>query len=389
MKRKIEIGTAIFLMMACSILACLITYTFVTSKMTTVFATSDKYAKLSQVEQIVASRYVNEFTEDKAMNNILSAYVNSVDQYGQYMDAEAYQKYRDQSNGKNVGLGITVQYVSSTGYMKVVKVDRSSSTYEAGVKAGDIIYKIDGTEVSTMTEQKARDLLNGKVGSSTVLSIYRGEKTLEKQVLYSEYTSSTVSSRQSGEIGIIRFEGFDSNTAAEFDKAYDELKDDHIKALIFDVRNNDGGDLDAVCAVLDKILPKGVIVTTESKSGGKGESVMSDSSEILLPMCVLINNKTYGAAELFAADIRDYQKGTLVGVTTCGKAVAQQIIPLGDQTAVYLSTQKYYPASGKSFEDTGVAPNVTIKMSDADLEIFYELSDQQDQQLQKAISLLQ
>ncbi len=388
MKRKIEIGTAVFLMMACTILACLITYTYLTSKMTTVFATSEKYSKLSQVDQIVASRYINEYHQDEALDGVISAYVASVDKYGKYMDANAYQLYRDRLNGKSAGLGVTVKYVSSTGYMKVVKVNKASSAYNVGVKPGDMIYKIDGKDVVSMSEAEASTLLNGKAGTSTVLSIYRGDETLEKEVLYSEYTTVTVSSKVlNGKIGWIRFESFDANTLKQFKKEFAALQNEGVTSLIFDLRNNDGGDIDSVCSVLDMILPKGTIVTTENKATGKSDPVVSDSSQISLPMCVLINGNTYGAAELFAADIRDFGKGKLIGETTAGKAVAQQIVPLGDQTAVYLSTQKFFPTSGKSFEDIGVKPDISVKMADADLENFYQLSESDDVQLQQAIKL--
>ncbi|MBQ6946508.1 MAG: S41 family peptidase [Clostridia bacterium] len=391
MKRKIELGTAIFLMMACTILACLITYTFITSKMTTVFATVEKYSKLSQVEQIVASRYImDSYDEMQAMDGILKGFVAAADPYGKYMDAAAYQQYQAETNGKYAGLGITVRYISSTGNMKVTKVNRGSSADSVGVKAGDIVYKIDGVDVTTMSETDAQNLLKGKAGTTTVLSIYRNNESLEKEVTYSEYTASTVSyAVLDSKIGYIRFDAFDTNTASEFKKAYNSLVDEEITSIIFDVRNNSGGTLESVCTILDAVLPKGNIVTVTSKSGTKTSTIQSNSKQINLPIAVLINENTYSGAELFAAAIRDYKKGTLVGVKTFGKGVAQQIIPLGDQTAVYLSTQLYYPPSGESFDGVGVSPDVQIAMSDEDLENFYELTREEDIQLQKAIETLE
>lgn len=388
MKRKIELGTAIFLMMVTAILACLITYTFITNKMDTVFTTVEKYSKLIQVEQTVAARYVDEYDEAVTMDGILSGFVSAADPYGRYMNADAYQKYQDESNGKYAGLGITVRYISSTGNMKVTKVNRGSSADSVGVQAGDIVYKIDGVDVSTMTEADAQTLLKGKAGTSTTLSIYRDEEPMEKKVTYSEYTSSTVEYRAIGDVGYIRFDAFDTKTASEFKKAYQTLKNNDVTSLIFDVRNNNGGTLESVCEILDAILPKGTIVTIEAKGGSKTSTIQSDSDQITMPMTVLINENTYSAAELFAAAIRDFKKGTLLGVTTYGKGVAQQVIPLGDQTAVYLSTQIYYPPGGESFDGVGVIPDVVEKMSDEDLSNFYELTDAEDGQLQKALSLM-
>ncbi len=389
MKRKIELGTAIFITMAAVILSCLITYTFITSKMKTVFATVEKYSKLSQVEQIVAARYMDSYDETLTMDGILSGFVSAADPYGKYLNGTAYQQYLDESNGKYAGLGITVRYISSTGNMKITKVNRGSSADSVGLKAGDIIFKIDGVDITTMSETEAQNLLKGKAGTTTVLSIYRGEESFDKEVTYSEYTASTVSySVINDTIGYIRFDAFDVNTSSEFKRAFNSLEDDGITSLIFDVRNNKGGTLESVCEVLDSILPKGVIVTVESKSGAKTSSIQSNSKQITMPMTVLINENTYSGAELFAAAIRDYKKGKLIGSKTFGKGVAQQIIPLGDQTAVYLSTQLYYPPSGTSFDGVGITPDIAVDMSDEDLENFYELTKEDDVQLQAAIDAL-
>jgi len=389
MKRKIEVGTAIFLMMACTILACLITYTFITNKMKTSFAISEKYAKLSQVEQVVAARYIDEYDEGKTMDGILSGFVTSVDSYGKYLDAAAYQQYQDEINGKFAGLGITVRYIASTGNMEITKVNGGSSASSVGVRAGDIVYKIDGVDVATMSETDAQNLLKGKAGTKTVLSIYRGDETIEKELTYSEYTATTVSYKVINDtVGFMRIEAFDTNTASEFKRAYKALKDKGVKSLIFDVRNNAGGTLESVCEILDVIVPKGTIVTIESKSGTQSSTIQSDSDQITMPIAVLINENTYSGAELFAATIRDFKKGTLVGTTTYGKGVAQQVIPLGDQTAVYLSTQVYYPHSGESFDGVGVAPDVVEKMSEEDLSNFYELTTEQDVQIQKALTVI-
>ncbi len=389
MKRKIEVGTAIFLMMACTILACLITYTFISTKMTTTFAISKKYAKLSNVEQVVAARYIDEYDETHTMDGILSGFVTAADPYGKYLDADAYQQYQDESNGKYAGLGISVRYVASTGYMEVIKVNGGSSAAAVDVRAGDIIYKIDNIDVTSLSETEAENLLKGKAGTTTVLSIYRGDSELEKKVTYSEYTTTTVSYRIIDDsIGFIRFDAFDTNTYAEFKRALKSLENKGVSSIIFDVRNNSGGTLESVCKILDMILPKGTIVTIESKSGTQSSTIQSDSDQITLPMAVLINENTYSGAELFAAAIRDFRKGTLVGTKTYGKGVAQQVIPLGDQTALYLSTQVYYPPSGESFDAVGISPDVSVKMSEEDLNSFYELTTQQDIQLQEAIKIL-
>ena len=191
-------------------------------------------------------------------------------------------------------------------------------------------------------------------------------------------------------IGYIAISEFNSNTAADFKAAVDAMKAKKVTKFIFDVRNNPGGSLTAVVDVLDYILPKGVVCSTIDKAGQKDEFKSDDENQLKGDIVVLINGNTYSGGELFAAAIRDFKYGKLIGSTTYGKGMAQEIIPLDDGGALYLSTNSYYPPSGKNYEGEGVSPDegYEVKLTPAQEYRFYELSAAEDAQLQAAIKAL-
>lgn len=387
MKRKIELGTAVFFMMVCAIISCLVTYTFLSSKITTSIAFAKKYDKLSSVEKQVNSKFIADVDADVAIDGMISGYIASIDKYGAYLDADEYQQFISQSKGKYVGLGITVR--SYTGNIKIAKVQQGSPAELADVRPGDIIYKIGDTLVEQLAYSDATAMLQGHKGDSVILGLYRGEETLEKSLTYAEFTSTSVEYEiiTGTSVGLIRMERFEENTFNDFKKAYEYLQSHGATKVIMDVRNNTGGELSSVCKILDYLLPEGNLVTVTDKSGGKAQTIKSDAKAAPLPMVVLINNESYSAAELFAAAIHDFEKGTLVGETTYGKGMAQSVIPLGDGTALYLSTQLYYTPKGENIDGVGVVPDVKVSLTDDQKARFYELSLQEDTQLQKALEI--
>ena len=153
------------------------------------------------------------------------------------------------------------------------------------------------------------------------------------------------------------------------------------------MRNNTGGILSSVVAILDDILPEGNLVTVKDKTG-KEDVYTSDAEHLDKPIAVLINESTYSGGELFAAAIRDFEAGLLVGTNTYGKGLAQDIIPLSDGTALYLSTKQYFPPNGVNYDGIGVAPDVEVKLSAELEERFYELEDSEDTQLMEAVKQL-
>lgn len=389
MRKKIELGTVLFFIVATIMVTGIATYMYMAHMVERTTGKSQMFEKLSRVYQVVNNRYVGEFDEDEAMDSLLSGYIDGIDKYGVYLNKTSYLEFKKSLDGKASGIGAAVKYVASTGYLKVTRVRAGSPCNTAGVQAGDVISKIDGADVSEMSYTDATNRLKAQIGTEIKLTLIRGEETLNLTVTVQEYTESTVTHRlMNAGTGYIAISEFDTNTAADFKAAVEDLQDKGVANYIFDVRNNTGGSLTAVTEILDYILPQGTLCTIRDKNGE--ETVYSSDENCLSgKIAVLINGSTYSGGELFAAAIRDYQYGTLIGTTTYGKGMAQEVIPLGDDTALYLSTNLYYPPSGENYEGVGVAPHTEVSLTADQEDRFYELTYSEDDQLKAAVAALQ
>lgn len=389
MKKKIELGTVLFFIVATIMVTGIATYMYMAHMVERTTGKSQMFEKLSRVYQVVNNRYVGEFDEDEAMDSLLSGYIDGIDKYGVYLNKTSYLEFKKSLDGKASGIGAAVKYVASTGYLKVTRVRAGSPCNTAGVQAGDVICKIDGADVSEMSYTDATNRLKAQIGTEIKLTLIRGEETLNLTVTVQEYTESTVTHRlMNAGTGYIAISEFDTNTAADFKAAVEDLQDKGVANYIFDVRNNTGGSLTAVTEILDYILPQGTLCTIRDKNGE--ETVYSSDENCLSgKIAVIINGSTYSGGELFAAAIRDYQYGTLIGTTTYGKGMAQEVIPLGDDTALYLSTNLYYPPSGENYEGVGVAPHTEVSLTADQEDRFYELTYSEDDQLKAAVAALQ
>ena len=189
------------------------------------------------------------------------------------------------------------------------------------------------------------------------------------------------------EIGYIRIESFETDTATQFETALAELEEQGMQSLVVDLRYNGGGLVDSVVQILDDILPEGLIVYTEDKNGNRQEYKSSGDTHFDYPMVVLINQDSASASEIFAGAIKDYEYGTLIGTTTYGKGIVQVIFPLSDGDAIKLTTAKYFTPNGNYIHGVGIDPDIELEYEYLDPEgESYEM--QYDNQIQKAIEVL-
>lgn len=388
MKKKIELGTALFFIFAAIMVSCIVTYMYMAHMVERTTGKSEIFEKLSQVYQVINNRYIGEFDDDEAMDSLLSGYIDGIDRYGVYLNKENYLDFKNDLEGKQSGIGATLKYMATSGYMKVTKVKDGSPCALAGIQAGDVICKVNDSDLSTMSYTEAAKRLKANIGTELKIGYQRGEEALTATVVVQQYKENTVVSRlMIDKIGYIAISSFDTNTAADFKAAVKDLKDKGVTNLIFDVRNNTGGSLTAVTEILDYILPEGTLCTVKEKNGE--ENVYSSKEDCIEgKFVVLINGSTYSGGELFAAAFRDFEYGTLIGTVTYGKGMAQEVIPLGDDTALYLSTSLYNPPNGVNYDGTGVAPHKEIALTVEQENRFYELTYEEDLQLQAAVEAL-
>ena len=387
MKKKIEIGTVIFIVIVAVVLACLATYMYLTSMMPSLVTKENFYDRITEVNKTIEQRYVGEADTDAALDSLLTGYVSAVDKYSTYLNEEEYASYTSQMNGKYSGAGITVKYISATGLLKIINVKSNSPAAQADIEIGDIIVKIGDRNVEEMSYEEAINLLRAENGTAISLSLLRGEQELTKSVTIGEYVTSSVEYEMiEGDVGYVAISEFDNTTFDDFKKAVESLENDGAAQFIFDVRNNTGGSLTSVVNILDFLLPEGTLVTLKDNAG-KETVHSSDANSFSKKYAVLINGSTYSGGELFAAAVRDFKAGTLVGETTYGKGYAQEIIPLS-RGALYLSTKMYYPPNGENYDGVGVSPDVEAKLSAQLEDRFYELDYKEDTQIIAALNAL-
>jgi len=387
MKKKIEVGTVIFIIIVAIVLSCLATYMYLTSLMPSLVAKESLYDRIAEIDKTIEKRYVGEIDKDAAMNALLSGYASGVDKYSTYLNDENYAAYTSQMDGKYSGIGITVKYMASTGLLKVIDVKSNSPAANSGIKIGDFLYKIGDKVVSEISYEEAVSMLKAENGTEMHLVILRDDKEYDKKLTVAEYLTSSVSYKlMYSDVGYISISEFDNNTGKDFKKAVEDLTSKGAAQFVFDVRNNTGGSLTTVVEVLDYLLPEGTLVTLKDKAGQ--ENVYTSNKDALgKKFAVLINESTYSGGELFAAAIRDFNAATLIGKTTYGKGYAQELIPLSEG-ALYLSTKLYYPPNGENYEGVGVVPDKEIELTEDLEERFYELTPEEDPQLVAALEEL-
>lgn len=351
--------------------------------------TDEVIEKIDTLMQVVDYYYLYEYDSDAMIDELYRAVMNSLgDPYSVYYTKDEYESFLESSSGSYCGIGVVVQQNMETGIVTAVRPYENCPGYEAGIRPGDFILAVDGTEITGMDLNAAVSLIRGEEGTSVTITLMREEKTFDVEVTRRQIDVETVTYKMlEDNIGYIRIDEFDEVTAKQFSNALDSLTEQGMEALVVDIRNNPGGLLNIVVNMLDEILPKGVIVSVKDKNGATEEYKSDDKSRLNVPLAVLINENSASASEIFAGAVKDFGVGTLVGTTTFGKGIVQTIFSLQDGTGVKVTIEDYYTPGGKSIHKVGVEPDVTIDLPD-ELKIYVTIPEEEDVQLQKAVEVL-
>ena len=352
---------------------------------------SDVEAKLEEIQALMETYYLEEIDTEQVEDYLYKGAVAGLgDIYAAYYTEEEYQSLIDSTNGSYYGIGVEISQNMSTGIITISRIFEGSPAEEAGLLPGDVIYKIAGQEVTGEDLNKVVSLIKGEEYTTVSVEVARDGQSgyLEFEVERRTIEVPTVESEMlEDNIGYIAITSFDDVTTEQFMTALDTLESQGMEALIVDLRNNGGGLVSSVCAILDRLLPEGLIVYTEDKYGNREEEFSDAENYFDKPMAVLVNGNSASASEIFAGAIKDYGIGTLVGTTTYGKGIVQKIYPLSDGTAVKLTVSKYYTPNGNNIHGTGIEPDVTVELSE-DLMYEVEVPKEEDNQLQAAIEAL-
>ena len=312
------------------------------------------------------------------------------DPYSTYYTAEQYKELNTSNEGSYVGIGAVLQKEDGGG-AKVVQLYEGGPGEQAGLKTGDVIKAVDGTDVTEKETSDIASMVRDSDKDFVTLTIQREdeEKTQNIKVEIRDVEIQTVSHEMLvGDTGYIRISEFSEVTSDQYKKAFADLKDQGMKKLVVDLRDNPGGLLTAVCGVLRQILPEGLIVYTEDKNGKREEETCDGKNELTMPLAVLVNGNSASASEIFAGAVKDYGIGTIVGTTTYGKGVVQTIQPLTDGSAVKITIAKYFTPKGNDINKKGITPDVEAELS-GDITDWAELTHEEDTQLQTALKELE
>ena len=329
---------------------------------------SEVEAKLNAIDSVLDSFYFEEVDDEKAKDSIYKAYLSSYgDKYTVYYTADEYKKLTETTNGTFYGIGAVCQ-LSNEGGILLVDVYESGAGYKAGLRSGDRIIQVDGTDVTDMDLSSAVALVKGEKGTQVSLKIVRDGVTSDYTVVRDEVEVQTVNYAMTEDnIGYISVSQFENVTAKQFKAAIEDLKSEGAKGIIIDIRNNPGGLLTTVISMLKDILPNGLIVYTEDKDGNRKEYSDNDNEELDMPLAVLVNGNSASASEIFAGAIQDYGKGVIVGTQTFGKGIVQTVKPLTDGSAIKFTIAKYFTPKGQDIHGKGVTPDVVVEYDkDAD-----------------------
>lgn len=352
---------------------------------------ADIQKKVENIEAVINQYYLDNIDTEQVENQMYKGLVAGLgDPYASYYTAEELQKMQESTAGQYVGIGATLTQDKNTGIISIVRCFEGTPSEQAGLLPGDIIYKLNDTEVTGMDLNTVVTMIKTEEGATIRLSIARDGETdyLEFDVERQEVKIPTVTYKMlEGKTGYIAITEFDTITEEQFNTALAELEAQGMEKLIIDLRNNLGGVLQTVCNMLEQMLPEGLIVYTENKDGERTEYKSDGKHQFQKPLVVLINENSASASEIFAGAIKDYGIGTLVGTTTYGKGIVQRIVNLDDGTAVKLTIAKYYTPNGNDIHGKGIEPDVEVELND-NLKQKTELEKEEDNQLQKAIEIL-
>ena len=372
--------------------------------------------KLDLLEQVVDNYFL--FEEDVDTQQMEAGIYKGMlagleDPYTTYYTAEEYRAMTEETEGVYCGIGVQVSQNLETGIITILRVFPGSPAEEAGLKKGDILYKVGALDVydqelDTLVSQYIR----GEEGTFVDLTVLRdGEEisaTVERRMVESVTVEAQLLPDKTGYVMVTQF---DLVTADQFISAVDSLEKQGMERLVIDLRDNPGGVVDACVKMAAYLLPEdqyeGTILSTADKNGkgdryycqggkllfeGSGsnpEYPMDDGHELDMPIAVLINGMSASASEVFAGALRDYGMATLVGTTSFGKGIVQALLPLDDGSAVKVTIAHYYTPAGHDIHKKGLEPDVEIELElDEDLIGQYDVPLDRDNQVQKAIEVL-
>lgn len=356
-----------------------------------VLSDSSHVQKIEYLEKMIDQEYLGEVDNAEMAEGIYAGLVYGLgDVYSRYYTADEYAQETASTDGAYAGIGVSIQK-NKNGGVQIAECYEGGPGADAGLQIGDVITAINDTDVTDMELSDVVSLIRENKDKTIVLTVFREneEKSREISVDVTDVELPSVFGemldKKTGYIQITQFTGV---TPQQYKDMFAELKDKGMERLVIDLRDNPGGLLTSVCDILREILPEGLIVYTEDKYGNREEETCDGKHQLDMPLAVLVNENSASASEIFAGAVQDHEVGTIVGTTTYGKGVVQELRQLSDGSAVKLTVSNYYTPNGNSINKVGIKPDVEVKLA-SELLNKDEITHEEDNQLQKALDVIE
>ncbi len=321
-------------------------------------------ANLEQYIEYIKQNYKDDITYDQLVKGAFEGVVNSLgDPYSVYYGASGEgESFVESVSGEFSGIGLSVE--NYNGQCRVVAPIPGTPAEKSGVKSGDIITKIDGIDISSKTLDEAVAMMRGEAGTKVTLTIDRSGQAFTFNLIREKIKNVSVNYKMlDGKIGYIQLTSFDNDSNVEFRLAKTALINKGATSLILDIRNNPGGLVNTALDIADQLMPKGPITHFEQKGIIKETYSADGDSKLNLPMVLLVNEGSASASEILAGALQDSKTATLVGTTTFGKGVAQQVSEFSDGSSMKLSMYYFLTPNKKKIDHIGIIPDYTVQSS--------------------------
>lgn len=348
--------------------------------------------QINALRTVIEEKYKGEIDDDKLTQAALKGYVEGLgDEYTEFLTSDEWEDL-DSSLSEFVGIGVYMSQLKSTNETIIIgTIDDDTPAAKAGIKAGDIIKEINLEDVSTKGSEYISSKIKGTAGSTVKIKVLRGEEELTFDVERAEIKVYKIKHEMlQNNIGYIDFDSFTDTSYNEFKAAYEDLKNNGATSLIVDLRNNTGGYVDSALSIADMFVDSGkALLITEDKNGNRYTQSSKNSKEIDMPVVVLVNEYTASASEILTGILKDYKLATIVGTTTYGKGVIQEVYPdvLGKDIggALKVTVSEYFTPNGNKINKVGIEPDEKVELDDSEST---DITKDTDTQLQKAIEIL-
>ncbi|WP_138268213.1 S41 family peptidase [Anaerofustis stercorihominis] len=343
--------------------------------------------KLIALEELIQEDYYKELDEQDLWDYAFKGLAKGTgDLYTNYYTEEEFEEYTSELDSEFYGIGVQIMN-NEDGAVLVDSVFQGSPAEEAGMKAGDIIIKIDDFDSSNVSVSEASNKLRGKKGTKVDVVVLRNNKEVKMTITRDKVKATYVSGKMIDNMGYIRISEFSSDVAKDFRTYYDKFTSENMKGLIIDLRDNPGGLVNEATDIANILLKKDMtIISTTNKSGETQTEKDTTDEYAKVPVVVLVNGNSASASEILSCSLQDNEMATIIGEKSYGKGIIQEVKPLNDGSGITVTIDEYLSPKGHQIHKKGITPYVTVK-ANSDKAIS-KLTLDEDNQLQKALSYL-